>query len=383
MTGMVRRATRLACAWIAALLVAACGGGVGTGGTGSEAQGPITGFGSVIVAGVTWDDASATVLDDDGAAVVRDGNELRLGMTVQIEGSDGDAPTARTIRLDRAIVGPVASVDAAGRVLAVLGQNVRVDAGTLFDDTLPNGMASLQPGDMVVVYALPEASGGGHLATRIEPAAANAVLRLRGVVSDLDAAAETLRIGTLVLDFGDASNVPAGLADGMLVRVTVRAGTNGRWSVISFGRLDTPPDEGARVQVEGLVSGYTGIDRFVVGGLTVDARLATVRPVGAVLANGVRVEVRGQMAGGVLRADRLQVLGGNDVAARTYRLNGLIASVTPAQGTFVLRKTLVDYRNAEFRNGTSADLEAGKVVRVEGTLSTDGARLVATRVEFR
>jgi len=384
MTGWLRRGGRLACAWIAAALLAACGGGVGTGGTGSEAQGPITGFGSVIVAGVTWDDTSATVLDDDGNAVVRDGNELRLGMTVEVDGTDGDAPAARTIRLDTTIVGPVASVDAAGRALAVLGQNVRIDAGTVFDESLPNGMASLRPGDSVVVYALPEAAGDGHLATRVEAAPSGAATRLRGRVSAFDAAARTLRIGALELDFDDASNVPAGLGDGMLVRVTLNLPDGrGRWSVASFGRADTPPAEGAQLRVDGLIRGYTGINGFVVNGITVDAGLATVRPVGAVLANGVRVEVRGEVSGGVLRAERLQVMGGNDGAARTYRLNGRIASVNAAQGTFVLRKTVVDYRNAEFRNGTSADLGAGDVVRVEGTLSADGARLVATRVEFR
>ena len=52
-----------------ALTFGACGGGVETGGTGagSYVQGPVMGFGSVIVAGVRFDEADAPVEDADGA----------------------------------------------------------------------------------------------------------------------------------------------------------------------------------------------------------------------------------------------------------------------------------------------------------------------------
>ena len=53
--------------------------------------------------------------------------------TFEIEGSDGNAPQARKIQVDSTVVGPVTSVDAASRMLTVLGQNVRVDADTVFD----------------------------------------------------------------------------------------------------------------------------------------------------------------------------------------------------------------------------------------------------------
>jgi hypothetical protein len=389
MTGKARRWSRLALGWLAALvLLAGCGGGVGTGGTGAaepaQAQGPITGFGSVIVAGVTWNDDGAAVLDENGASVPRTGDELRLGMTVEIEGTDGAAPVARTIRLDAAVVGAVGSVDPSGRALSVLGQNVRIDPGTSFDEALPNGLASLRPGDLVAVHGLPESAGGGVLATRIDRADANATPRLRGTVADLDAAARTLRIGTLVLEYDGASGVPAALADGLVVRIAVRPPAGGgRWQVATFGRLDAAPEEGADVKVDGLVSGYQGVGDFVVGGLAVDASRADVRPVGGVLANGVRVEVRGTMSGGRLVAERVQVLGSRDIDERVYKLNGRIAAVNPTAGTFVLRKTVVDYRNAQFQGGTSADVAQGRVVRVEGPLSEDGSRILATSVEFR
>jgi hypothetical protein len=160
----------------------------------------------------------------------------------------------------------------------------------------------------------------------------------------------------------------------------------------------------------------------------VDARDAAIRPMDAVLVDGLRVQVRGEMANGVLVAERVQVRGsgtgnsgrdgsasgdgsgnsngsgngtngdgggsnvngsgngngnGNGNEASVYRINGRIARVDASQGTFVIRKTLVDHRNAEFRSGAAADLAAGQVVRVEGPLSADGTRLLATVVEFR
>src|SRR5262245_31816300 len=79
----------LAAAFLTLLLVAGCGGdgGVDSGGTGaaaSFASGPITGFGSVIVAGVRFDERGATVQDADGN--VRPASDLALGMTVEVRG---------------------------------------------------------------------------------------------------------------------------------------------------------------------------------------------------------------------------------------------------------------------------------------------------------
>jgi len=69
-----------------ALALSGCGG-VDSGGTGSpvNASGPITGFGSVIVNGVHFDDTNASITDADGGVHSRD--ELKLGMTTSIAGS--------------------------------------------------------------------------------------------------------------------------------------------------------------------------------------------------------------------------------------------------------------------------------------------------------
>ena len=100
--------TRLALVAAAAMIMAACGGSDSSSpppdgsiqpGTMSTVVGTISGFGSVIVNGVKFDDSSAAVTMD-GAVATRD--RLRVGMVVQIRGrirADGTG-TADSIRYE-------------------------------------------------------------------------------------------------------------------------------------------------------------------------------------------------------------------------------------------------------------------------------------------
>ena len=90
--------------------IAACGGGggggggstvsgVNTGSTGSFTSGSISGFGSIIVNGVRFDDSAAAVKEEDGD----DARELKLGMMVAINSSvisAGSTATASTITFE-------------------------------------------------------------------------------------------------------------------------------------------------------------------------------------------------------------------------------------------------------------------------------------------
>ena len=77
---------------LAAVGLAACGGGgdgIDSGGTGgaptqqSFTNGSITGFGSIIVNGVRFDDSQAVIVDDEGRS--RGRGDLALGMVVDID----------------------------------------------------------------------------------------------------------------------------------------------------------------------------------------------------------------------------------------------------------------------------------------------------------
>ena len=117
---------RLALGWLAACLVAtliiACGGGVGTGGTGAFASGPITGFGSIVVADIHFDESAARIDDDNGDN--RQRSDLHLGTIVEVQSGEirDGAATASQVRIVSALIGTVQSVSSS--TLVVNGNKV-------------------------------------------------------------------------------------------------------------------------------------------------------------------------------------------------------------------------------------------------------------------
>jgi Domain of unknown function (DUF5666) len=375
--------------WIV-LALAGCGGGVDSGGTGgaSFASGPITGFGSVIVDGVRFDDSAASVTDDDGAARNRD--DLRLGMTTEIRGSaitvdatGANVSRASSIAYGSEILGPVQSI--AGNAVVVLGQTVDINTATVFDDaSLSGGLSDLRADDVVEVYGLFNVATGHYTATRIERKGVVAAYRLRGVVSSLDTVAKAFNIGSERISYaGLAGPAPAALANGSFLRVRLQTTkVNGVWQVATLRDGVNKPRDMDEVRLEGLISAFTSATQFSVNGVAVDASAANP-PAG--LALGVRVEVEGTASGGGLVASKVKIKTSGDVANQEFELRGLITSVDPANLSFVLRGVTVRYSIAltDFRDGTAADLAPGRNVEARGLLSADGTRLLAKRITFK
>lgn len=375
--------------WAAAVLTG-CGGGVGSGGTGGFASGPITGFGSIIVGGVRFDDSTAAVEDLDGVRRSRD--ELRLGMTVEVDSSaittdaTGPSASASRIRFESELVGLVGAVDAAAGSFTLLGQRVTVDATTVFDDRLPAGLGGLVVGQPVEVYAVFDTAAQCYRATRVEPAALALGLRLRGPVAQVDGATRTLRIGNTTYSYAGAAGVPAGLAAGQFVRLRLAQEMMPmpRWAVQSFGTALRPLADADDVRLEGLVSDFTSAMLFSVNGRPVDGSLASFPGGSAGLAPGMHVEVEGILRNGVLRATRVVVKSDGEMRGRTFELSGPITAVHAGQGSFVVRGVTVATGRSDLRydGGTAADLVPGRRVEVHGVLAADGRSLDATRIRF-
>ena len=385
---------RVAAPWRLALSVFVClamlanCGGVGTGGTGSFASGPITGFGSIIVGGFEIDDSSASVLDDDGVPIVREGNELRLGMTVDVDGgaatSGGNGPQASGIRVRTvtAVLGPVEAVDLGAGTATVLGQTVQVTAATVFDPSLRGGIASLRIGQAVAVFALPDAGSQRYLAMRVEQAQGSRVWRLRGIVSDLDASARSLRIGGALLDYSGAA-APADLADGQLVRATIanpRSGTT--LSVLSLEPAAPRPGDSEHTVLEGLVTAQAAPTLFHVNGVAVDASQAQIQPPRAVVAPGDYLVVEASSTEGGVLARNVVVLTRAELEARPYLVAGVVSRVDAVAQTMDVRNVTIDYSGASFVNGSAANLVPGVAVHASGPLSADGTQVRATQVVF-
>jgi hypothetical protein len=382
------------CLLVAVSVASGCGGGVGTGGTGGNAtayaSGPITGFGSVIVGGVRFDDVGAEVQDVDGGRRSRD--DLRLGMTVEVESSaittdaSGSRATASRIRFESELVGLVGLLDVAGGAFTILGQRVAVDTTTVFDERLASGLAGLSVGQALEVYAVFDAAAQRYRATRVEPALLSQGLRLRGPLAAVDTVAQTLRIGANTYSFAGASGVPAGLAAGQFVRLRLAAEfTPARWVVRSFDTALQPLADVQTLKVEGLINSFTSAQSFSVGGRLVDASAASFPDGTSALAVGTRVKVEGAVRAGVLRASQVSVESDQQVRDRGFEIIGALTAVNPTQRTITLRGFTIGTARLDlrFEDGSAADLVVGRTVEVKGFLSADQRNLDATRIRFR
>ncbi len=375
-------------------LLASCGGGGGvdTGGTGAVptgAAGPITGFGSVFVGGVRFDDSTAEIEDLDGNRRSRD--ELRLGMTVELEAGavsdagSGPAATARRIRFDSEIAGLVSAVDVVGEAFTVLGQRVTVDAATVFDERLSGGLAGLAPGQAVEVYAEFDAALQRYRATRVEPAVpGSGLLRLRGPVAEVNPQQRTLRIGTASYRYDRADGVPANLTPGTWVRLRLRFDPSplALWEVQRFTMALRDWADTDDLRLEGRVTARGSGSGFAVNGRAVDGSGVDL-PAGLVL--GARVEVRGSVRAGVLRATRVEVRSDSEAADREYRLEGVVTAVDATAGTLALRGLTVSTRRPDLRVDCPAPavVAVGQRVELRARLAADRRTLEATRITCR
>jgi hypothetical protein len=380
-------------ALMAAALAMACGG-VDSGGTGlsadTAATGRISGFGSVIVNSVRYDDSTAIVVDDDGKP--RPATDLKLGMVVEIDAGPlktdgtGTRSAARRIQFGSEMAGPVQSVDANAGSLVVLGQSVRVDADTVFDG-IDNGLSGIAVGSAVEVFGFYEPQSGLYAATRIQVSAGLTRYHVRGSVSNLNLPARTFDIGGAPIRYGGLPPADAALlTNGALVRVELQTSPQaGRWVASGLRSLLRGIPEGAEVELEGYVTDFISPSSFKVQGSLVDAGGNGVNfqnGLRSQLANGVRVEVQGRMQAGVLVATKLQIrkAGGGD---QQFELHGRIDGLNTANQTFLLRGVLVSYDMAtKYERGSAADLVQGAEVEVRARPAPGGVRLVATTIRF-
>jgi hypothetical protein len=369
-------------AWLAIVLLA-CGGGVGTGGTGTFAEGPITGFGSIVVNGVHFDESTARIEDDDGAPL--GAAALRLGMVVQVQAGPidevGGVRTAQAtlVRVSRALVGPVVAVDVADARFAVLGQTVQATADTVFDERLANGVAGLQSAPTVEVYASFDAATGRYVATRVAPAP-RPEAKVAGPATRIDLVSHTVQIGGQSYSFAAIGSL-AGVAEGAQLSVTLQGGLDGagHWIVSGQGSSGPEPSEAQQVDVRGLVQAVASPTRFTVEGRVVDS--ATARVDGEV-AVGASVKVSGVLRDGVLVASRVNV--DNRASPQLFEVKGAVGGLDTARRRFIVRGTTISYAAADvqFVGGGAAQLAPGRKVEVQGRLSADRSVLEATRITF-
>ncbi len=389
-TGGWRRALpALAFVVAAALLLDGCGGGVDTGGTGapavSFAQGPISGFGSIVVGGVHYDEAGAELVDADGRLL--DPSSLTLGTMTRIDagplvdsGSGLRAQAFRVQVLDT-LVGPVEARNVAAGTLTVLGQLVQTTPGTAFDMAYSGGLSAIPSSAVVVVFGQLDPAGGQVVATRIAPRPAADPYSVRAAVTQIDRTAMRLSLGALRVD-ARLSGLPATLAVGDVARLKLRTTpAGGVWTAIEISGDDLRVPTRSNVELEGRVTQFASVTRFSVDGVPVDASAASFPAGSNGLVLGARVEVEGSSTAGTLTARTVKVESDNQSGHEDIELEGRISQLDAVARTFMLRGVTVLWDdNTVFAGGRASDLAPNRQLAVRGRLAADGSSVIATSI---
>lgn len=416
-----RRLLRAVCTLSAAALLLACGGGgggvagVGTGGTGSFSVGTVTGFGSVFVNGVRYEDDGARLVDDDGKVTIlgSGANPLRVGMMVEVTGSDdGGVRSATQIAYGAELEGPVTAVDAAAGTFRVFGVTVRTTSTTVYEDI--EGVASLAAGNVVEVHGLPD-SAGRIVATHVEReavseaayATAGDTYRLRGPIVGLlsSSSGSTFAVRGVAIRTDGATQFDGTPTEGasVSVRLNPTQQSDGRYlaqrvKLRSASLNDLP--SAAEAEIEGYVGNLdAGAGTLTVAGYPVRLASNVVYEDGraADLKNGVRIEAKGSVANGVLVAARIEFEsldndddGDDDEVPGglpEFEFKGTAACIEcgASSGSFGIKGVTVTYdARTRFDDGLTGATIEGRIVEVEAVAATGTGGTVyrATKIEL-
>ncbi|HET7867182.1 MAG TPA: DUF5666 domain-containing protein [Burkholderiaceae bacterium] len=377
---------------LGAVLLAGCGGSDDSTTGDSPVVAESVSVGTVHGTAPTWIDVNEVRFDKQTTEVLDDDDQpasvgdLKLGMQVEVAAAaaKGNKAVARAARVafGAAVVGPVEAVDAAAKQIKVLGQTIQTSDGTIFDG-IAGGLAGVTVGSFVNVHGLLDASNGVTSATRVELRKALNVFRLRGVVSEVDEANKTLKVGGQVVSLAKLAALPKNLAqaNGKVVRAVLEKEQVNAQFVARAVRGDRRfVADGKAVDIESIVTEFTSATAFKLFGLPVDAsKAAFVNQ--AELKLGARAEVKGALVAGVLAATDVEVkLRGQ----KNVNVQGDVAALDAAAKTFTLNGVTIDFSGADvvFVGGDAAALVNGAKVLVTGKVAGNGARVAAQRIQF-
>lgn len=195
----------------------------------------------------------------------------------------------------------------------------------------------------------------------------------------ITALGQTIRIDAATVFFGVADL--SALALGDFIEVSGSRVADGS-IVASYVEREAPESE---VELHGVVAELDATARtFTIGQQTVNYSGATLSPAGFVVANGLYVEVEGQVTNGILVARKVEREDDFDDASNgtEAEIEGLIREVATDRSSIRIDSTLVRLTaSTVYSGGSNSDLVAGIKVEVKGVISADGI-IDALKVEF-
>ena len=332
------------------------GGLPGTGGTGIYATGQITGFGSIILSQLKFDDQNATVHID---GVGSDPSDLRLGMVASVHGefsTDRAKGTANDIEVWSVAQGEVTHLSPSQ--IEVGNIRFTLDAATVLDGL--NSLPSLAASTRVRVWGIPTDSANRQWsATRVALADSQDWVTTGQVQIDAGGIAA-------VNGYALPEALSHGLSQGRLVRLAVLLHPSTGLPSVAVTDL-TPGTQlhNLNAQVEGHVKEVMPGLSFMLDQVTVDASQATFYPGPFYLAPGMHVVVDGVWDSGQLKATSVTYRDAKDLAL--VELSGKVQKFE-SLGKFYLHNTECDASViSNLDDATLAQLKAGASVKVLGT----------------
>lgn len=327
----------------------------GTGGTGIYATGQITGFGSIILSQLKFDEQHAVVHID---GVNADPADLRLGMVANVQGDlvAGQAKgTARHIEVWSVAQGEASQVSATQMMVGNL--QFSIDNATVLEGF--NAVQEFGPGTRVRVWGIPTDSAKGlWTATRIAQADSNDWVTTGQV--------QITSAGASVNGFNIPPALTLGLNQGRLVRVAVLVSpTTGLPSIAVTDLSPSTQLRNLRAQVEGHVREVMPGLVFQLDQVEVDASQATFSPGPFYLAPGIHVVVDGVWESGQLKASNVTYRDANDLAL--VEITGKVHKFESLR-KFYVRNTECDASViSNLDEATLTRLKEGASVKILGT----------------
>ena len=387
----------------AAAILAACGGGGASTPAApapvapapvllgmSTVSGTVTGFGSLIVDGVRIDDKAVAAGRERADGVIA-AVELKLGQHVEVE-HDGNL-LASKIRVNAEVEGSVAAVDLAAKTLSVLGQTISINTDaalgpvTVFDNPYTK-LDDVKVADAVEIHGLIKVDAAGKVslqATRIEKKGVDSADRVNGIVFDLAASAHTFKVGSLLIDYSNATLLPAGvvLANGNEVSVAIPVGTVEKGVAVKASAIKVKDrhaeSKGKEVELGGAVSAFdTAAKKLTVNGVKIDVSAVKFDQPGKGLSDlkpGAYIVVKGVYGSdNVLKAATVVIRGVEQEKDHEVELHGTIVDFKSI-ADFKLRGVSIDATGAVIDAASCAGvshLANDMQVAVTGSLSASG-----------
>jgi hypothetical protein len=391
---------RRALVGLIALTFAALGSSCGSSGGGTTASGTANGavtvskgaierFGSVVVNGVEFKVAGATLhLRDDKTDKVLQNeaeiqNNLDLGMVITVKGkvdANGLTGAATEIEFRDALIGRID--DKGVDFIKVMGQPI------VLDDSIKAQLASLNVNDIVRISALADDKGGLR-ATNVKRLDNQGEFEVKGFVSAFSGGTTmTLLLSPtattgLSIDLSAAALPAGGIKNGDFVEV--KSAVSPANGAIIATRVELEDEikalENEEAEFEGFVANLSATG-FMIGTTQVAFDSATVfkNGVAADLAAGTKVEVEGNILNGILMARKISFKDNLRINAKVTAVNSAGTSLT------ILGKAVTLPSNLDLRengNALAPAALAGRFVDLRGRVGAGGLNITATRIDVK